>query len=198
MLLFLSPFFIFSLFLPQHSPLLLILCLRFVLPMLHLYLQMIHILNLFLLLMVFPLIMLMILPFRFLKIIFLIFQNPDPIPPSLPNPSFVPSLRRSTKVSKPPAYLQPYKCNTLSIRYPIGNFVSSHQLSPSYFHFYNSISALKEPQFYHQAVGDPNWEVAMVVELEALEQNHTWSIVPLPPNKKVVGCKWVFRIVRNL
>lgn len=34
----------------------------------------------------------------------------------------------------------------------------------------------------------------MVAELEASEQNHIWSIVPLPPNKKVVGCKWIFRI----
>ena len=97
-------------------------------------------------------------------------------------------------MSKPPTYLQSYKCNTLSTRYPIANFVSSHKLSPSYSHFCNSIFALKEPQFYHQAVGDPNWEAAMVVELNALEQNHTWSIVSLPPNKKAIGCKWVFRI----
>ena len=34
----------------------------------------------------------------------------------------------------------------------------------------------------------------MVAKIEDLEQNHTWSIVPLPPNKKAVGCKWVFRI----
>lgn len=34
----------------------------------------------------------------------------------------------------------------------------------------------------------------MAAELEASEQNHIWSIVPLPPNKKVVGCKWIFRI----
>ena len=34
----------------------------------------------------------------------------------------------------------------------------------------------------------------MVAEIDALEQNHTWFVVPLPPNKRVVGCKWVFRI----
>ena len=118
--------------------------------------------------------------------------HPDPVP-SLSNP-FDSSLRRSTRVSKPPAYLHSYKCNTLSTRYPIANFVCSHKLSPCYSHFCNNISALKEPQFYHQVVGDPNWEVAMAVELEALEQNHTWSIVPLLANKKAVGCKWVFRI----
>ena len=83
--------------------------------------------------------------------------HPNPIPP----------------LSNPSTYLQSYKCNTLSTRYPIANFVSSHKLSPSYSHFCNSISTLKEPQFYYQAVSDRNWEVSMAVELKALEQNHT-------------------------
>ena len=25
-------------------------------------------------------------------------------------------------------------------------------------------------------------------------ENHTWDLVDLPPNKSVVGCKWVFKI----
>ena len=119
--------------------------------------------------------------------------HPDPLPSTLPT-DFVSSLRRSTRVSKPPPYLQSYQCSTISTRYPISNFVSSQHLSPCYSHFCNSISTPKEPQFYHQVVGDPNWEAAMAAEIDALEQNHTWFVVPLPPNKRVVGCKWVFRI----
>jgi len=34
----------------------------------------------------------------------------------------------------------------------------------------------------------------MTAELQALELNNTWSLVPLPPNKRVVGYKWVFKI----
>ena len=34
----------------------------------------------------------------------------------------------------------------------------------------------------------------MIAELEALENNHTWSLTPLPPNKKPIGCKWVYKI----
>ena len=31
-------------------------------------------------------------------------------------------------------------------------------------------------------------------EIEALEVNNTWSLVPLPPGKTAIGCKWVYRI----
>nr|GEY70564.1 retrovirus-related Pol polyprotein from transposon TNT 1-94 [Tanacetum cinerariifolium] len=31
-------------------------------------------------------------------------------------------------------------------------------------------------------------------KLDALEQNKTWTIEKLPPNKKALGCKWVYRI----
>ena len=105
-----------------------------------------------------------------------------------------PFPRRSTGVSRPPTYLQAYKCNATSTKYPIANYISNHKLSPSYSHFYNSISTLQEPQFYHQVVSDPNWDAAMTAELQALELNNTWSLVPLPPNKRAVGCKWVFKI----
>ena len=81
--------------------------------------------------------------------------------------------RRSTRISRPPTYLQAYKCNATSTKYPIANYISSHKLSPSYSHLYNSISTLQEPKFYHQAVGDPNWDVAMVAEIQALELNNT-------------------------
>ncbi|GJT22030.1 retrovirus-related pol polyprotein from transposon TNT 1-94 [Tanacetum coccineum] len=31
-------------------------------------------------------------------------------------------------------------------------------------------------------------------ELQALETNHTWELVLLPPGKIPIGCKWVYRI----
>lgn len=34
----------------------------------------------------------------------------------------------------------------------------------------------------------------MVKEINALERNHTWDIVPLPPGKSALGCKWVFAL----
>ncbi|XP_017982276.1 PREDICTED: uncharacterized mitochondrial protein AtMg00810-like [Theobroma cacao] len=37
----------------------------------------------------------------------------------------------------------------------------------------------------------------MAVELKALEDNGTWSIVPLPLNCHVVGCKWIYKVKVN-
>ncbi|CAM8917446.1 unnamed protein product [Rhodiola kirilowii] len=31
-------------------------------------------------------------------------------------------------------------------------------------------------------------------EIGALEQNQTWSITTLPPDKRAVDCKWVFKV----
>lgn len=42
------------------------------------------------------------------------------------------------------------------------------------------------------------WTSAMRNELLALQRNETWFLVPLPPNKKAIRCKWLFKIKENL
>lgn len=34
-------------------------------------------------------------------------------------------------------------------------------------------------------------------EYLALQRNRTWSLVPLPPRKKSIGYKWVFKVKEN-
>ena len=34
----------------------------------------------------------------------------------------------------------------------------------------------------------------MQAEISALEQNNTWIITDLTPNKHIIGCKWVYKI----
>ena len=34
----------------------------------------------------------------------------------------------------------------------------------------------------------------MAEERQALTSTHTWDLVDLPPDKSVVGCKWVYEI----
>jgi hypothetical protein len=33
----------------------------------------------------------------------------------------------------------------------------------------------------------------MVVEYDSLMKNNTWNLVPLPPGKNLVGCKWIYK-----
>ena len=54
-----------------------------------------------------------------------------------------------------------------------------------------------EPQTFKQACSDLNlvhWLDAMNDEMESLNANQTWDLVPLPPNRKALKNKWVYRI----
>ena len=124
-----------------------------------------------------------------------------PDEPLVPNPH----LRRSTRTSKRPSYLQAYHCSQVTsvptpnlpqsgTSHPLSSFLSYEHLSPSYKSFCCSISAIVEPQYYSQAMSDPKWHAAMDAEIATLEANHTWTLTPLPPHKKAIGCKWVYQV----
>lgn len=51
---------------------------------------------------------------------------------------------------------------------------------------------------YKQAAMNPQWIQAMEKEIETLEANKTWDLVSLPPRKKAVRCKWVYKIKLKL
>ena len=55
---------------------------------------------------------------------------------------------------------------------------------------------IEEPSTYTEAVScseSEKWAVAMAEELESLHKNQTWDLVPLPKEKRAIGCKWVFK-----
>ena len=54
----------------------------------------------------------------------------------------------------------------------------------------------EEPKTYHEVITSresTQWIVAMNEEIESLQKNHTWQQVEKPKNKKIVGCKWLFK-----
>jgi hypothetical protein len=50
-----------------------------------------------------------------------------------------------------------------------------------------------EPNYFEEANKDEFWNKAMDEELDQIEKNDTWKLVPRPKNKNVIDTKWVFR-----
>jgi hypothetical protein len=69
--------------------------------------------------------------------------------------------------------------------------------SSSFTSFLPSIHCLFELSSYKEAILDPLWQQAMDEELFALHKTNTWDLVPLPPSKSVVSCRWVYKIKTN-
>uniref|UniRef100_A0A803MUI6 Reverse transcriptase Ty1/copia-type domain-containing protein n=1 Tax=Chenopodium quinoa TaxID=63459 RepID=A0A803MUI6_CHEQI len=53
------------------------------------------------------------------------------------------------------------------------------------------------PKELVSAIHDPNWKCAMLDELNALISNHTWDLVPRPPNVNDIHFMWIFRHKRK-
>ncbi|GMP63931.1 hypothetical protein CsSME_00025419 [Camellia sinensis var. sinensis] len=61
----------------------------------------------------------------------------------------------------------------------------------------STISPLIEPTCFSEAVLTPEWSKAMQEEFQALQDQDTWSLVPLPSHKQAIGYKRVFRLKKN-
>ncbi|GJW48339.1 ribonuclease H-like domain-containing protein [Tanacetum coccineum] len=48
------------------------------------------------------------------------------------------------------------------------------------------------PKSYRDAFNDPDWQNGMRDEYTALIKNKTWTLVPRPPDTKIVRCMWLF------
>uniref|UniRef100_A0A2N9E5K6 Integrase catalytic domain-containing protein n=1 Tax=Fagus sylvatica TaxID=28930 RepID=A0A2N9E5K6_FAGSY len=94
-------------------------------------------------------------------------ESPAPAPSEDPAPAT--TLRRSSRVTTLPSHLRDFHC-------------------------YTALATLHEPHSYREASSNPLWQAAMAEELDALSRTRTWDLVDLPPEKSVVGCKWVFKI----
>ncbi|CAH9127437.1 unnamed protein product, partial [Cuscuta epithymum] len=83
-----------------------------------------------------------------------------------------PHIRQSTRIRRPP-----------------------NRYSPSA--NYLLLTENGEPESYSEALAvrdSIQWKKAMKDELDSLDKNQTWSLVKLPPGKKALENKWVFRI----
>ncbi|KAJ9546605.1 hypothetical protein OSB04_019148 [Centaurea solstitialis] len=105
-----------------------------------------------------------------------------PIPP--PTQSSVPTSRSTSEPSVESA--DPGPSSSENVRQV-----------PSYlreYHCYATLLSNHEPTSYKEASSSSHWQAAMQEELHALDKAQTWDSVPLPPGKRPIGSKWVFKI----
>ncbi len=77
---------------------------------------------------------------------------------------------------------------------------SYRQLSAMYAFAVSVSVAVGEPRSYSEATRSPHrvkWEQAMQEEIDSINANDTFTLVPLPPARKAIGSKWVFKIKRH-
>ncbi|CAH9094642.1 unnamed protein product [Cuscuta europaea] len=121
-------------------------------------------------------------------------------------------LRRSTHTRAAPIWQNDYdiQLNTVKLAdspsqlpttivhsgtpYPLSDAVNYDRFSVQHRAFLAAISANREPQTYKEAVLSPHWREAMQREIDALERTGTWQVEKLPPGKRAIYCKWVYKI----
>ena len=115
-----------------------------------------------------------------------------PVPPTLPTqPASAPhaSLHQRAQNSNPYATApDPIIHDTIVVQRPPGHIDVVRQLCPP---------PHGEPVSYSNAKSRPdaqNWINAMLEELRSLHEKNTWMLVRLPPGRKVIGTKWVYRL----
>lgn len=117
--------------------------------------------------------------------------EPEPELELVPNPAV--ELRKSVRTKHPPAWMNDFILSN-ACSYPLSSYVSYSHLSQSFRHALSVFSSIQEPTSFNQAVQDPSWIFAMKLEIAALEDNNTWSIVDLPAGKTPIGCKWIYKV----
>jgi hypothetical protein len=56
-----------------------------------------------------------------------------------------------------------------------------------------ALSSTIEPTCFEEASKDEFWNKAMDEELDQIEKNNTWELIPRPKDKNVINTKWVYR-----
>ena len=59
------------------------------------------------------------------------------------------------------------------------------------------LSTIEESDNFEEVVSHEEWRQAIQEEYVSILRNQTWDLVPLPPGKKPIGLRWVFKLKKN-
>jgi transposase InsO family protein len=116
----------------------------------------------------------------------------DDIDPPAPSPTPIVPPATSPELDLPIALRKGIRSHNPNPKYVCA--LNYDRLSTSYVSFVSALDSVSIPKSTGEAMTDPNWRQAMVEEMTALHSNNTWDIVPLPPDKTTVGCRWVYTV----
>ena len=93
--------------------------------------------------------------------------------------------RRSGRLRKPP------------VRYGYDEYADSATSTHHVHHVAYNVCKIDEPSTIQEAATSDHareWKAAADSEYNSLIENKTWKLVELPPGRKAIGCKWVFKV----
>ncbi|KAL2237900.1 UNVERIFIED_CONTAM: Retrovirus-related Pol polyprotein from transposon RE2 [Sesamum indicum] len=105
---------------------------------------------------------------------------PASTPVSAPKQTPSPVVRRSSRITRRPLWLDDFVSVT-------SNPHIVHPSNAAYTSFVAPVSILQEPKSFQEATRHQQWIDAMKAELNTLEDNQTWILTPLPAGKKPIG-----------
>lgn len=86
-----------------------------------------------------------------------------------------------------------------SIRYGYNEYEDT--TNESCYHVAYNVTEVEEPvtqQDAMQTLHAKEWKTAADSEYNSFMENKTWKLVDLPPDRKAVGCKWVFKVKHDI
>lgn len=112
-------------------------------------------------------------------------------------------VRKSTSQTKVLSYLQdfvhPYsQCSPAICACTVASLYTSivHNITSSSCHNAGqlTLASVHAPNSYEEAIIHLEWQQTMGNEFSTVEANNTWELISLPPRKKEISSKWVFKI----
>ncbi|XP_017441172.1 uncharacterized protein LOC108346619 [Vigna angularis] len=91
------------------------------------------------------------------------------------------SVRRSSRITQLLTHLRDYDLSYDATITSEGNFI----------HY--ALITYAEPVEFDQAIRDERWYKAMQEKIDSIEKNQTWILTELPPNKKPIALKWIYK-----